>query len=558
VSRPIARRPRLWAAAALVAVACGLLAFQPLRSPWWSGYDYDTVYVASGLTLFRGERSLFYDHPGAPLQEAMAATFTAAWALSGDGDRGAKADAWLRDLDSTRPYLRVWGSLLAVVAALIVFLSVAWVFRGALWGLVAGLVFLGSPDVIVWEAVVKPDPLLAALSIAAVALAVEGFRRRSAPLYLASAFVIGYDVSVKLQAAGLVVPLALAVLMRPPAPGWWRDSRRVARDWVARHRRTLLVAGAVWALVVLVLNALAAPPALRPLAQLLAGLAALTAAGVVGHAVLRRTRVASLAGLALALLVAGLAGMIVPNLFYLSMPAPMVRQVAITLTGGGVNEGANPSLNPVDVLEPWWWLALLAAAGLVLALRAGDRTALLWAAGALAMGFLAFLRFGYVYYYTSAIALLAPLAILALRPLVRRPAGLTLVALLVALVLLRPFDLGIDAARDRGAVAEETHEVNRWVAARMEPGEVAVSRLESTDSRYFHLVHFYAPHTPEPDYRFLPPDGEAARHIAEQGLRVRYLVMGADEDPAGILATVGVQGTAERVDAPGVVYRVAG
>jgi hypothetical protein len=237
----------------------------------------------------------------------------------------------------------------------------------------------------------------------------------------------------------------------------------------------------------------------------------------------------------------------------------MVRQVAITLTGGGVNEGARPSINPVDVLEPWVWLAVLAAVGLVVALRAGERSALLWAAGALAMGLLAFLRYGDVHYYASTIALLGPLAIFALQPLVRRPAGVAAVALLVGLVLIRPYDLGIDGARDRGRTADAAHEVNRWVAARMVPGEVAVTRLESTDSRYFHVVHFYAPHTPEPEYRFLPASDEAARYIAEHGSRVRFLVTGSEEAPAGMLDAVGVEGVAERVEgAPGIVYRVRG
>ena len=80
--RTIARHSRAWAAVVLVVVAGALLASQPLGSPWWSGYDYDSVYVGSGLQLFRGDRSVFYDHPGAPQQEVMAATFTGAWAQS--------------------------------------------------------------------------------------------------------------------------------------------------------------------------------------------------------------------------------------------------------------------------------------------------------------------------------------------------------------------------------------------------------------------------------------------------------------------------------------------
>src|SRR5262245_6572588 len=129
MGRPYTRRvrPRLVAAAVLVAVAASLLVFQPLRSPWWSGYAYDSVYVATGLTLFRGDRSNFYDHPGTPLQEGLAAIFTGSWLVSGGGDRHARADAWIGDLDTTRPYLRVFGSLLYIGSALIAFLTIAWI-----------------------------------------------------------------------------------------------------------------------------------------------------------------------------------------------------------------------------------------------------------------------------------------------------------------------------------------------------------------------------------------------------------------------------------------------
>ena len=176
------RRPRLLASLALVVVAGALLAFQPLRSEWWTGYDFDSVYVASGLTLFRGEQSTFFDHPGVPLQEALGAAFTAGWLLEGaDESRAERADRWLLDLDSTRPYLRAFGALLFLGSALIVLLVVTALTGSALWGFLGGVLFMGAPSLIDWAAVTKPDALLAALSVAVVGLLAVAATRRSLP-----------------------------------------------------------------------------------------------------------------------------------------------------------------------------------------------------------------------------------------------------------------------------------------------------------------------------------------------------------------------------------------
>ena len=556
LSEPIVRRPRLAAAVVVLAVAGALLAFQPLRSPWWAGYDFDSVYVGSGLTLFRGERSVFYDHPGAPLQEALAATFTAGWAASSPGtSRAARADEWLTNLDRTRPYLRVWGSLIYLLSALIVFLTVAWVMRSAGWGLLGGLLFLASPDVITWATVVKPDPLLAALAVATVGLIVEGFRRRSGALYLAAAVTLGYALSVKVHAIGLAVPLGLAVLLRPPPAGWWTEFRDDARAWVRAHRRLVAVAGGAWLVLVLVLNATAAPPGLRPLAQLVAGLGALGVGSAVVWLAARRTRATALVATAIGCAWAVLAGMIVPNLLYASIPAPMVRQVAITLTGGGVNVGAHPAANPWDVLQPWRWLLLVALIGLVKSLLDGDRTTLLWASGAVSMGFLAYLRYGEIHYYTAAIALTVPLVLYGVQVVGRRPGLLAL--LIVVAVLFVPYKAEIHQAQGRGHEAASTERVNRWVEARLRPGEVALTRLESGDGRYFHLVHFYAPQGPDLAYRFLPPDLEAAQWTLQRDARVRYVVTGTVEDVDELLSSIGLSGHGQRVaKAPGFVYEV--
>jgi hypothetical protein len=550
--RPVSRRARHAAALLALAVTAGfLLAAQPLRSAWWTGHDFDTVYAASALTLFRGDRSTFYDHPGVPLQELLAAALTVDWAVSDPGtSRDALADRYLSDLDRMRPYLRVFGALLFVGSALIAYAAVAWSARSVLAGFLAGLVLLASPDATVWAAVVKPDPLLAALSVAAVALLVEGARRRAGALYLAAAALIGFAVTVKVHALGLLAPYGVAVLVWPPRSSGVEEIREFER----RHRRTLAVSAAVFAAVALVLNALSALPAARPLALLVAAVIALAAAFGAAWYVARGTRLRPWVELAAGTAAAGLAGAVVPNLLYASLPAPTLRGLAVTASGRGV-EASSSFASPFDVLSPWSALFLLAAVGLVLALRSGDWPALLWAVGVGAMGGLALLRYGSIHYYTAAVALLAPLAAPALRPLARAPA---LLAVVFLVALYHPLELQVDEARDRGTIAEATERANEWVEARLQPGEVALTYLEADDARTFALVRQYAPSTPPRRYRFLPATARGVEYAAENGLDVRYVITGSPADPAALLASLGVEGRAVPADAPGFVYRVDG
>jgi hypothetical protein len=549
---PISRRARHAAAVvALVVAAVLLLTAQPLRSPWWTGHDFDTVYASSSLTLFRGERSTFLDHPGLPLQEALAAALTAEWALTDSGaSRSERADAFLSDLDRLRPHLRVFGALLFAGSALIAYAAVAWSARSTLAGLFAGLVLLAAPDATVWAAVVKPDPLLAALSVASVALLVEGARRRAGELYVAAAALIGFAVTVKVHALGLLAPLALAVLLWPPPT----TGLRALAAGVRRRRRTLYAAGGVFVALAIVLNRLAAPPALRPLALVSLGLLALAAVAAAAWLVARRTRLRRWVELALVLAAAGLVGAVVPNLLYANLPAPTLRWLAVTLSGRGV-EASTSFVSPFDVLSPWAALFLVAAIGLVLALRGGDRPAVLWAVAVVAMGGLALLRYGSVHYYTAAVALLAPLAAPALRLLSRAPA---LIAVVFLLTLYRPFDLQVDEARDRGVIAETTERVNTWVDRRLRDGEVALTFLESDDSRTFALVRQYAPSTPPRRFRFLPATSRGVEHARQAGLQIRYVIAAAETEPAVLLATLELEGRASAVDAPGYVYRIGG
>ena len=543
------------AAGLVSAVALTLVSFQPLGSPWWSGFDFDSAYVASALRLARAERSIYYDHPGAPLQEALAASFTAARVVSGE-PRGERVDRWVADLDSTRPFLRTWGAFFFVASALLVFATLAWVMGHPGWGVLGAVLFLGAPDLIPWAAVVKTDVLLAGLSVIAVGLTVQAYRRRSASLYLAAAAAVGYDVSVKVHAVGLLVPLAVAIAVRPPDDAWPRTFVRAARRWLAANRRLVAIVVATWAILIVLLNVTAAPPEAKPLLELLGGLAGIAAVGAVVWLALRRTRLASRACITIGAVAAALAGLIVPNLLYASFPGPMARWLAITATGGGVNEGARPELNPLDVLEPWRLLLVVSAIGVAVVVRDRDWPTLLWAAGALAMGFLAYLRYGELHYYAPAVALLVPLVLRTLSAITPRP-GLIAAALAVALAFT-PYRVGIDGARDRGTIADRTERVNEWVEARLRPGEVALTQLESSDGRYFYLVRLYAPEgSPEPAYRFLPASHEAAEYVRDHDVRVGWLIAASPLDADSLLTGLGVDGHARRVAAPGVVYRVS-
>jgi len=221
-----------------------------------------------------------------------------------------------------------------------------------------------------------------------------------------------------------------------------------------------------------------------------------------------------------------------------------------------VNSGAGPELNPWDVLRAWHLFLLVALVGLVRALSRREWDALVWATAAVALGLLAYLRYGEYHYYAAAIAVTAPLVLRALRAV---PIARPLVAVVVvAAVLYHPYRDEIDRARSRGTIAARTQRVNAWVASRLTGKDVALTSLESNDSRHFYLVDFYSPwHTPK-TYRFLPQGPKSIAYIGEHHLRLAYVIASSPTDVTSALRSYGLPGTARRVgDAPGFVYRVS-
>jgi hypothetical protein len=551
----VARRPRLLGALAVAAVAGVFVGLQPLSSPWWTGGDADSTYVASGLRLFAGKPTKYFDHPGIPLQEAAAAAFTASWAFDSHGSsRAGAARGWLWNLDSTRPYLRTIASVLFVGSVLLAFLVIGAVLGHAGWGVLGGLLFLGIPDLIGAASILRPDGLVAAFCVAGVGLLVLFFRRGSPGYFLAAAAVAGYALTVKLPGIGILPALVLASVLAPPAAGWGGRLAADLRRGLRGHRVAVTAAIAAWLAVLVLLNIGAAAPSGSYVRDLVAGLAALTTAGWLAWLAVRRTRLREIGGLLLLAGGAYLAGMILPNLFYASTPPAMVRWIGRDLTGQDVTSSSTgPRLDGLHVLKPWIPLFALALLGLARGLRGRDWTVLLWAVAAVATGGLALTQFPNPRYFEPAVALTIPVALTALRTARARPS--LAAAAIVGLTLVVPIRDGVNAARDRGANGARVEALNRWLEARLRPGEVALTRDQSNDSRYFYLVRFFAT-GPEPSYRFLTATPDGVAYARTNGLRIRYLIAAPGESGSALLASLGLPGRAQAVVGEPRIYRV--
>jgi hypothetical protein len=559
-SRPLAalaRRPRLLGAVAVAAVASAFVAVQPLSSPWWTGGDGDSTYVASALRLFAGKPTKYFDHPGIPLQESAAALFTASWAIDSHGkSRAEAATGWLWNLDSTRPYLRTLAVTLFVGSALLVFLILGAVLGHVGWGVLGGVLFIGAPDVIGEASILRPDVLVAGLCVAAVGLLVLFTRNRSPGYFLAAAAIAGYSLTVKLPGVAVVPALLLAAAFAPPAAGWGERLAADLRRGLRRHRVAFAIAVAVWLALLVVLNVGAAAPKGSYVRDLVAGLAGAAIVGGLAWRAARATRVRDAAGLLLLGAGAYAVGVIVPNLFPANTPPLMVRWLGRELTGQDVTSSSR-GLHPggLNVLEPWIPLLALALLGLVRAVRARDWPPLLWAVGALAALLLALTSFPNLRYFDPFVALAIPLALGALRTRSARP---TLLAVaVVAATLVIPFRDGVRAARDRGTNGTHVEAINRWVEARLRPGEVALTRDQSNDSRYFYLVKDFAT-GPEPRYRLLTATPEGVAYAREHALRIRYLITAPRESGQAVLESLGVAGRARPVAGESRVYGVVG
>jgi hypothetical protein len=530
------------ALAGVLAWAALLVSAQPVTSPWWTYADADGTYTATALNLtYHDSRVQYLDHPGLPLHELLATSFLVErLGRRAAGEDGSSEDAFftrkLLDLDSTRPLFRGWAILFYLAGAALSFLTAARLLGHWTWGLAAGLMWTAAPGLLAMSIQYRADVPLGVVTVALGYLVARAAVARSAPHYLAAALLLGFAVTVKLHAAGLVVPLVLAALWRPPQPGWrgrlWGDATAFVR------RRPLFVGAAVlvWLLLVVTFNRPRIPftPTSTQLSlvafavgALVAYLAATAAVGRWGA--FRRLRpVFNPFYAALATAVA--AGIALPAAIVLEDGLQMLVVVAKSLTGGGVNEDVEAFSAPLAQLQHFplrqaAFVFALAGVAAAFGLVRREPVPVLLFLGAAVLAVMAQARLAAVHYFAPAYLLSVPAALWLFRARGGARASL-LVWPVVAFVVLPQFEHRRDADGTTILFAAREAPALRLVERRLKPGEVGLvsSTWPHPDSRYFESVRFWVEHAPDFHYRFLPDYPTTRTFVSEQGLRPRYYV----------------------------------
>jgi hypothetical protein len=517
---------------ATLAAATVLVAAQPVRSHWWIYDNADPSYAAAGLELVAGLPIKFVDHPGLPLTQLTGIVFGLDYLLATrDLTRVQYANSLLLDLDSARLIYRGVAVVLYLLGALAAFVIVARVLGHQTWGFAGAAAWLGAPGLAPLSIQARPDVPLAALILLFAYLLARAARDHSTGHALGAAAVAGFCVLLKLHAIGLVVPLALLVLVRPPPPGWWPAFRADAARFVQARRRALVAAAVVLLVLAVLFNAERVP--FDPTGEQLVSTA--VAILVVADCLLLAwflrtlwTPAARRLAYAGAIGTAFLAGAALPVLLMLPEGLQAVANIGDALRGRGITEGAEPVSVPFsrlldDDLEVAFIVFVFAGVAAARGLLQRDFVPALWFSGAAVLGLMAQSRLGSVHYYIPAFMLAMPGMLWLISSAGRRRPSL-LVWLLLLVIVYPSF-------RDRDAAAAEAERLVQTAApslsmleGRLAAGEVAFtpSAWPHPDTRYFELVHRYTYAGPTYPYRFLPGAADAAALAMDRGLRFRY------------------------------------
>lgn len=499
------RRAAALAFLVALALAALIVAAQPLRSPWWTYADADASYTGVALNLVAGYPAQFVDHPGLPLTETAALAFGADALLRGNvlrADREAYVDARLRDLDRTRWIFRGLSAFLYLAGAALAFVLLARLLSHWTWGLAGSLLWLAAPGLQPMAIQLRPDVALAVCCLGFAYLIGRAVEARDERLYAGAAFVAGLALMVKLHGIGLLVPLAVAVVWRPPLAAWRPPWRRLA--WTT---------GALVAFALLV-NSDRLP--YTPTAAQLLALASTMALALVA------TLAASSRGAAHVPL-AYAAGVLLPVLLDPEDGVQALVVLAKSATGHGVSDvpSFQTPLSSLDHLAGFGALVLLAVAALSLAygLRRGDARPVVWALGVLSLGVLAWTRPVATHYLAPSFVLAVPAALWLFQRTPRARASL-LVWPIVLLIAWPAFE-DRNAPAEHAARLEEAGKAARAEAlAGLAPNEVRFvpSYSPDPDVRYFELVQLYVRHSPPYPYRLLPRTEAALRYAEMHGL----------------------------------------
>jgi hypothetical protein len=527
VSRTKLLAPLVVAAATLFAIAV-----QPLTEPWWIQADPDGAYVGSALNLLQHNPTVYLDHPGIPNQEALALVFGGQFVVERIAGRTPGADAFvahqLLHLDGARALYRGFAIAVFVLASLAVYTAVARWFRHRGWGVLAGVAFASTPALAPIAFMTKPDPAVSALALIAAVLTAAAFERRSAGLYLAAAAVLGFALTVKIVAVGLVAAVALALLWRPPEAGWSTTLRQDAGSRIRRRRGPLLAAVATWLALCVAFNVGRHGDLPRSSHLDLVAAGALLAAAFAACSLLAARRGSRLAQRAfhpfyLAAVAALLVGVVLPATLILDQLPQVLLSIWQTSRGSGLNSSVEPfQYFTFGSLVHYPLLGDVVAVGLAVAAAAvGLRRGVHWpvplALGAVVLAVEAAARLRFDLYYAPAFAVSLPGALWLLRTTGARigaTLGAAAVTVLFVAALLHP--------RWSPRSEEEVNAAAHRLAARLGPGAIAVpaaSLLPIDEVRYDELLVQYTHEAPAVDYRFVQADSP---RILSRGIELAY------------------------------------
>jgi hypothetical protein len=557
-----------------------IVAAQPVRSPWWTYADADATYVGSGLNLLLGEPVRYLDHPGLPLQELIAVAFGIDELVdraTGDTPSArAHVDALMLDLDRTRPVYRGLAILFYVAGAALASLFLARLFGHWGWGLAGGLLWIAAPGLTHMSIQYRPDVLLTVLVLVFAFLVGRAVETRSAALFAAAALTVGFTMTVKLHAAGLLPALALAAVWRHPAEGWAHALRRDASAWVRRHRVLLGALAVAWLVLAVALNARRFPftPTLE---QAAAGLVPLlVVADYLGLSLLARRPWAP--GWARRLLdpfygflgLALLAGLAVPITLDLRDGLQALVSMENTLLGRGINEEVAAFSAPLDRLLEWplrqaLLVFVLAGVAALVGLVRREPLPVVWFLGAVVLGVMAQARLAAFHYFAPAFIISVPAAFWLFR---RSRLGVALLAP-AAVALLVVYALKPQLENRRGVpfdpeLAAITARSFSLLERRLQPGEVALTPIywPHPDTRYFDVVEPYVTYSPAYPYRFLSESYRSLDYARDRNLRFRYYTSPAVRELAGTqqlpIATLGTFTVRPLPDVPDAVELLAG
>jgi len=527
------------ALAVAMAAAVAVVAWQPVASPWWIYADADASYMASSVDAMVGEHLIYLDHPGMPLQDLMALTVEARYlahrATGGHGSARDYAGQRLLHLDDSRIFFRGYAILFYLAGALLAFVVFRKLLGDPWWGTVGALAWLAAPGMRAMSIQYRPDGLLAGAVLAVGYLIVRAAQRRDAWTYTQAALLLGLALTLKIHAAALFAPFAVALLWRRPGPGWEQAWRADAGRWLRRYRVPLILFAVVWIAGCAIFDphriATGVP------SHQLHGFAAIAAAFVVvvAAALVLRQRL-------LALLLAALAvGVVLPGTLVINDLPEMVVKIVQGLTGSGANSGVQPFSTPVrelfhQPLLPTTVLLVLSAVAAAVGARRRDFVPAMWFSGSALAYVMASARLGTVHYYAPAFVLALPPTLWLVAQLEPR-LSYAAAAVGLALLLYSPIRQLPDQRRSARLQEQQWAQIEP-IGDRLltKPGTLAVVEDYTDpvpDVRWHVLVSQYAEWVPPYPYRYLDDSG-ASKTLADQlKLEPRYFVGGLPLDLHG-------------------------